>query len=177
MNENHNFLAFDCGATSGRAILGTFSDGAFSMKEVWRFPNKPLCRDGRLYWDFDALREQVLECLRSLGGRGVKLESIGVDTWGVDFGCISKDASLCAPPRCYRDPYTSGIPEKVFGIVPREELYAATGIQIMDFNTIFQLYAQTAEDDAALRQASCILFMPDLISWALTGKAVCEYTD
>ncbi len=177
MNENHNFLAFDCGATSGRAILGTFSDGAFSMKEVWRFPNKPLCRDGRMYWDFDALREQVLKCLRSLGGRGVKLESIGVDTWGVDFGCISADGSLCARPRCYRDPYTSGIPEKVFGIVPREELYAATGIQIMDFNTIFQLYAQTAEDDAALRQASCILFMPDLISWALTGKAVCEYTD
>ena len=113
MNENHNFLAFDCGATSGRAILGTFSDGAFSMKEVWRFPNKPLCRDGRMYWDFDALREQVLECLRSLGGRGVKLESIGVDTWGVDFGCISEDGSLCARPRCYRDPYTSGIPEKV----------------------------------------------------------------
>ena len=68
MNENHNFLAFDCGATSGRAILGTFSDGAFSMKEVWRFPNKPLCRDGRMYWDFDALREQHVMEESHVGG-------------------------------------------------------------------------------------------------------------
>ncbi len=177
MNKTHRFLAFDCGATSGRALLGTFSGGVFSMEEVCRFPNRPLKRDGRLYWDLDSMRRSFMECLTDLGSRGIKLDSIGIDTWGVDFGCIAPDGSLAGLPRAYRDPYTRGVPEEVFKIVPRTELYAATGIQIMDFNTIFQLYAQTRAGDPALEKAAGILFMPDLLAWTLTGRQVCEYTD
>ncbi|MBO4671969.1 MAG: rhamnulokinase [Bacteroidales bacterium] len=177
MENTHRFLAFDCGATSGRALLGTFSEGVFSMEEVCRFPNRPLKKDGKLFWDLDAIRNHFLECLKDLGTKGVRLDSIGIDTWGVDFGCIAPDGTLAGLPRAYRDPYTKGIPEEVFGIVPRRELYAATGIQIMDFNTVFQLYAQTRAGEPALRKAGSILFMPDLLAWTLTGRQVCEYTD
>ena len=90
---------------------------------------------------------------------------------------MAADGSLLGLPRAYRDPYTAGIPEQVFKVIPREELYGATGIQIMDFNTIFQLYAQTREENAALKAAHSILFMPDLLSYLLTGRKVCEYTD
>ena len=177
MKSEYNFLAFDCGATSGRAILGSFSGDGFTTREVYRFPNSPIERDGKLFWDVNAICGHFTECLSSLGRAGVSLDSIGIDTWGVDFGCISSDGRLLDLPRAYRDRYTRGIPEEVFGIIPRGELYSATGIQIMDFNTIFQQYAQTKAGDEALRQAGAILFMPDLLSWMLTGRAVCEYTD
>ena len=176
MHSRH-FLAFDCGATSGRAILATFGDGRFEMEEVYRFPSEMISQEGRLYWDVRAIYDHFVACLKQLGDKGIRLDSIGIDTWGVDFGCIGEDGTLTGLPRAYRDPYTTGVPEKVFARIPREELYARTGIQIMDFNTIFQLYAQTQADDAALKKAKHILFMPDLLSWMLTGNAVCEYTD
>ncbi|MBQ4389716.1 MAG: rhamnulokinase [Bacteroidales bacterium] len=172
-----NFLAFDCGATSGRAILATLSGTSFTMKEVYRFPSEMKREGKRMRWDVVAMYEHFVRCLTQLGEEGVKLSSIGIDTWGVDFGCIGKDGQLLSLPRCYRDPYTAGVPEKVFRRIPRERLYARTGIQIMDFNTIFQLYAQTQEQDEALQKADALLFMPDLLSYLLTGKAVCEYTD
>ena len=171
------FLAFDCGATSGRAVLASFEDGSFSMEEVYRFPNQVLDVGGRYYWNVWSIYEHFVTCLRQLGQRGVRMDSIGIDTWGVDFGCIASDGSLLGLPRAYRDPYTAGVPEQVFKIIPREELYGATGIQIMDFNTVFQLYAQTAARDSALAAAENILFMPDLLSYLLTGCRVCEYTD
>ena len=177
MTHRHTFLAFDCGATSGRAMLATFEDGSFTMEEVYRFPNQMLETGGRYWWDVWAMYEHFLTCLRQLGKRGVRPDSIGIDTWGVDFGCVAADGSLAGLPRAYRDPYTRGVPEKVFRTIPREDLYAATGIQIMDFNTIFQLAAQTASGDSALAGADCILFMPDLLSYLLTGRKVCEYTD
>ena len=177
MTDQRTFLAFDCGATSGRAVLATFENGSFSMEEVYRFPNQVLEVGGRYYWNVWSIYEHFVMCLRQLGQRGVRLDSIGIDTWGVDFGCIAPDGTLLGLPRAYRDPYTSGVPEQVFKILPREELYGATGIQIMDFNTVFQLYAQTAAGDSALAAAESILFMPDLLSYLLTGQRVCEYTD
>ena len=177
MTEKKQFLAFDCGATSGRAVLATFEDGAFSMEEVYRFPNQVLEVGGRYYWNVWSIYEHFVTCLKQLGRQGVRLDSIGIDTWGVDFGCVAPDGTLLGLPRAYRDPYTSCMPEKVYEKIPREELYAATGIQIMDFNTIFQLYAQTQAGDAVLAAAESILFMPDLLSYLLTGNAVCEYTD
>ncbi|MBP5522479.1 MAG: rhamnulokinase, partial [Bacteroidales bacterium] len=152
-------------------------DGAFTMEEVYRFPSEIIHKDGRMYWDANALYGHLVSCLKELGGQGIQLDSIGIDTWGVDFGCVGKDGALSGQPRCYRDPYTTGIPEQVFGIIPREELYARTGIQIMNFNTIFQLYAQTLSGDPSLGSAESILFMPDLLSYLLTGSKVCEYTD
>ncbi|MBO4738670.1 MAG: rhamnulokinase [Bacteroidales bacterium] len=177
MKDTHRFLAFDCGATSGRAVLATFNKGTFNMEEIYRFPNQTLEIGGKLYWNVYNIYEHFLKCLSDLGHKGIQLDSIGIDTWGVDFGCIAQDGSLLGLPRAYRDTYTDGVPQKVFETIPLEELYAITGIQIMNFNTIFQLYAQKQEQFAALNHAKHILFMPDLLSYMLTGKMICEYTD
>ena len=177
MKEKHTFLAFDCGATSGRGVLATFDGASFRMEEVYRFPSEMIRKDGRMYWDVLAMRDHFVACLQELEQKGIRPDSIGIDTWGVDFGCVGADGSLLGLPRCYRDPYTEGIPEKVYEKMPREELYALTGIQIMNFNSIFQLYAQTLAHDEALRDAAALLFMPDLLSYLLTGNKVCEYTD
>lgn len=171
------FLAFDCGATSGRGMLATFSGGRFVIEEVYRFPSEKVRKDGRLYWDVFAMRDHFVTCLKALGSQGICPDAIGIDTWGVDFGLLGADGKLLDLPRCYRDPYTAGIPEKVYGIIPREQLYARTGIQMMDFNTIFQLYAQSQAGDEALKKADALLFMPDLLSYLLTGNKICEYTD
>jgi rhamnulokinase len=177
MAEIKYFLAFDCGATSGRGVLACFSPKGFSMEEVYRFPSEMVKKEGRMQWDVVAMHRHFVTCLKQIGEKGIKLESIGIDTWGVDFGHIAANGELLGLPRCYRDPYTNGIPEKVFETIPREQLYARTGIQIMNFNTIFQLYAQTKAGDKALQEAASILFMPDLLSYLLTGRQVCEYTD
>jgi len=176
MAHKYTFLAFDCGATSGRAVLATFQDGRFDMKEVYRFPSGIIELHGKYYWDILAVYEHFRKCLSQLKQEGVRPDSIGIDTWGVDFGFVADDGSLLGNPRAYRDPYTEGIPEKVYETIPREELYAATGIQIMNFNSIFQLYAQSKEDFAPLRLAKNILFVPDLLAYMLTGRQVCEYT-
>ena len=176
MDKHYRFLAFDCGATSGRAILGTFKDDGFTMEEVYRFPNQTLEIGGKYYWNVYSIYEHFLKCLTELGKRHIPLDSIGIDTWGVDFGCIGHDGTLLGLPRAYRDPYTEGIPEKFFQKVPREKLYALTGIQIMNFNSIFQMYAQAEEGSVAYRHAKRILFMPDLLSYLLTRGKVCEYT-
>ena len=176
MADTHRFLAFDCGATSGRAVLATFEGGSFRMEEVYRFPSGIIELGGKYYWDILAIYEHFKTCLRQLKLDGVQIDSIGIDTWGVDFGFVAGDGSLLGNPRAYRDPYTEGVPEEVYKTVPREELYAATGIQIMNFNSVFQLWAQTREDFAPLRYASRILFVPDLLSYMLTGRKVCEYT-
>ena len=176
MAHKYTFLAFDCGATSGRAVLATFEDGRFDMKEVYRFPSGIIELRGKYYWDILAIYEHFRKCLAQLKQEGVRPDSIGIDTWGVDFGFVADDGSLLGNPRAYRDPYTDGIPEKVYETIPRDELYAATGIQIMNFNSIFQLYAQTLEGFAPLKFAKNILFVPDLLAYMLTGRQVCEYT-
>ena len=176
MDKHYRFLAFDCGATSGRAILGTFKDGGFTMEEVYRFSNQTLEIGGKYYWNVYGIYEHFIKCLTELGKRHIPLDSIGIDTWGVDFGCIGHDGTLLGLPRAYRDPYTEGIPEKFFQKVPREKLYALTGIQILNFNSIFQMFAQAEEGSVAYQHAKRILFMPDLLSYLLTRGKVCEYT-
>lgn len=171
------FLAFDLGATSGRAIIGTVENDKLTSEEVYRFPNAVKEIDGKYYWDINSLFDHFKAALKKVAGMGVKIESIGIDTWGVDFGHIGKDGGIIGMPRAYRDPYTDGIPEEVFEIIPREELYSVTGVQIMNFNTIFQLYAQSKEAGSRLPQTDKILFMPDLLAYMLTGEMVCEYTD
>jgi len=171
------FLAFDCGATSGRAVLATFGeDGSFGLEEVYRFPSGIIELGGKYYWDILSIYDHFRQCLDELEHKGIRPDSIGIDTWGVDFGFVAEDGSLLGNPRAYRDPYTDGIPEETYRIIPKEELYAATGIQIMNFNSAFQLYAQTREGFAPLRHADKILFIPDLLSYMLTGEKVCEYT-
>lgn len=174
-NEAH-FLAFDLGATSGRAIVGTVSSGRLTTEEVYRFPNGVKEIDGKFYWDIKSLYGHFNAALSHVHELGVDVRSIGIDTWGVDFGCIDADGNLLGMPRAYRDPYTEGIPEKVFEIIPKAELYNASGMQILNFNTIFQIYAQYQEADAPIRKAKSILFMPDLLAYYLTGNKICEYT-
>lgn len=172
-----DFLAFDLGATSGRAIIGSVENGRLSSEEVYRFPNAVKEVDGKYYWDVYSLLDHFKAALRKVAGMGRRVESIGIDTWGVDFGHVGKDGKVIGMPRAYRDPYTDGVPEEVFGIIPREELYSVTGVQIMNFNTIFQLYAQSKEAGSRLPETDKILFMPDLLAYMLTGTMVCEYTD
>ena len=176
INRHYRFLAFDCGATSGRAILGTFADGGFQMEEVYRFPNQTLEIGGKYYWNVYGIYEHFLKCLTELGQRHIPIDSIGIDTWGVDFGCIGHDGTLLSLPRAYRDPYTDGVPEKFFKKVSREKLYTLTGTQILNFNTVFQMFAQAEEGSVAYKHAKKILFIPDLLAYLLTRGKVCEYT-
>lgn len=173
---NRNFIAVDIGATSGRVILGTFADGRISTECVHRFQNSILSLGGKYCWDIYALYSEIVRGLSEVGKRNVKVESIGIDTWGVDFACVADDGSLLSLPRSYRDPYTDGESERFFERIPRREVYERTGIQIMNFNTLFQLSAQYRECSAALRGAQSLLFMPDALSYMLTGEKVCEYT-
>lgn len=174
--KTQRFLAFDVGATSGRAILGTFKEGGFTMEEVYRFPNQTLEIGGKYYWNVYGIYEHFLKCLTELGQRHIPIDSIGIDTWGVDFGCIGHDGTLLGLPRAYRDPYTDGVPEKFYKLVPRERLYVMTGIQTMNFNSVFQMFAQSEEGSVAYQHAKRILFMPDLLSYMLTRGKVCETT-
>ena len=175
--KKYNFLAFDIGATSGRAVLGTLVGDKFEMQELHRFPNAIMELHGKYYWDiyrlYDALKESLTICAR----RNLLPDSIGIDTWGVDFGYLAEDGTLLGLPRAYRDPYTDGAPEEYFQRVPRSEVYRLTGIQIMNFNSVFQLFRAKKEGFGPLEAAEEILFMPDLLSYLLTGKKVCEYTD
>ena len=175
MNK-YNFLAFDLGATSGRSVLGTLCDGKIEMRELTRFPNGFVELRGKFYWNLFGLYEHLKEGLVACVREEIKPDSIGIDTWGVDVVPIGEDGSILGMPRAYRDPYTVGAPEKYFEIVPREEVYDKTGIQFMNFNTLFQIYAAVKEGYTPVTEAKRLLFIPDALAYMLTGKEFCEYT-
>lgn len=172
----HHFLAFDLGATSGRSILATVDSGKMVMKELTRFPNLLLQVQGKYYWNIFSLYEALKAGMEAAAKENVTIEGIGIDTWGVDFVYIGEDGSILNLPRAYRDPYTDGMPEEYFKIISRKEVYDLTGIQIMTFNSLFQLFAAKRENSSAQKAAKSVLFMPDALSYLLTGKKVCEYT-
>ncbi len=175
--KKHNFLAFDLGATSGRAVLATVDGVKFEMREILRFPNAIMELHGKYYWDVFSLYKSLKQALVICAEQQIKVDSIGIDTWGVDFAYIGADGAILGLPRAYRDPYTVGKPEEYFKIVPQKEVYDKTGIQIMNFNSLYQLFAAKQEGYTPLEKADKILFMPDLLSYMLTGRQVCEYTD
>ena len=175
MTPQH-FLAVDLGATSGRVILATLTDEKLDLEVLHRFPNRLIEVGGKYFWNIYALYEDILQGLTEAGKRKIEVRSIGIDTWGVDFVHVAEDGTLCGLPRAYRDPYTNGAPEAYFEKISRKEVYARTGIQIMNFNSLFQLYAQHEEQSSALKHSNTILFMPDALSYLLTGEKVCEYT-
>lgn len=172
----YNFLAFDLGATSGRSVLGTLQDGKIEIRELTRFPNSIVELHGKFYWNLLGLYEHLKEGLTACAREDITPDSIGIDTWGVDIVPIGKDGSILGMPRAYRDPYTDGAQEQFFEIVPREEVYDKTGIQFMNFNTLFQIFAAVKEGYTPIIEAKQLLFMPDALSYMLTGKAICEYT-
>lgn len=170
-------LAIDLGATSGRMILSGLENGVLTTEEVRRFPNAIHEKEGKFYWSIETLFGEIVAGLNDLAKRSdVHILSIGVDTWGVDVAFIGADGKMLSEPRAYRDPYTDTAIEEVDKIISKKEIYRKTGIQFLNFNTLFQLYACHKEGFAPMKQAKTYLFIPDLISYFLTGKAVCEYT-
>ena len=177
METTRCFFAVDLGATSGRTIVGTLADGKVRLEELTRFPNNLIETGGHFYWDIYALYFEIIKGLKQAVRRGLQVESIGIDTWGVDFVCVGDDGALLRNPLSYRDPHTFGAMEEYFETaVPKEDVYRLTGIQFMNFNSLFQLYVMRRDGNAALRHAEKILFVPDALGWMLTGEAVCEYT-
>lgn len=168
-------LAFDLGASSGRAILANMENGKITLNEVHRFENNGVRVCGTLYWDVLYLFDQIkrgITAAKLAGG----FDSIGIDTWGVDFGLIGADGQLLANPVHYRDERTANIMEQAFSVVDADEMYARTGIQFMPFNTIFQLFYLQKNKPELLKQADKLLFMPDLLGYFLTGEKKSEYT-
>lgn len=176
MKTKNNFFAVDLGATSGRTILGSIADGKLEQRELTRFPNQIIQTGGHYYWDIYALYNEIIRGLKVVAEEGIELTSIGIDTWGVDFVCVGQDGALLRNPYSYRDPHTFGAMEEYFQKVPKEKVYEKTGIQFMNFNSLFQLSTMRKNNDSALAAAHKILFMPDALMYMLTGEAVCEYT-
>ena len=176
MSETTFFLAVDLGATSGRTILGSIENGKLSQREMTRFSNPIIQQGGHFFWDIYALYNEIIRSLKTVAEEGIRLTSIGIDTWGVDFVCIGKDGGILRNPYCYRDPHTEGAMEEYFKLIPKEKVYDKTGIQFMNFNSLFQLATMRRNNDSALEAAEKILFIPDALMYMLTGEAVCEYT-
>lgn len=177
MDNKKFFFAVDLGATSGRTIVGTLADGKFSLEEISRFDNNLIQTGGHFYWDIYALYNEIIKGLKIISQRQIPIISIGIDTWGVDFVFVGDDNAILRNPVAYRDPHTFGMMEEYFSkCFDKEKVYGITGIQFMNFNSLFQLYTMKRNNDSALKNASKVLFVPDCLSYMLTGKMVCEYT-
>ncbi len=172
------YLAIDLGAESGRVIAGRLSDGKVSLDEVHRFPNGPITVAGTRRWDVLRLWSDILEGL-TLAARkyGSEIVSVGVDTWGVDYVLLSAKDELLGQPYNYRDPRTKGMMQQTFARVPREEVFAQTGLQFMEINTLYQLVAMQHADPQLLGVAERFLMMPDFFHWLLCGSRVVEFTN
>jgi len=173
---NLNFLAIDIGAGSGRAILGTIQNEKIELKEVNRFSNPMIEVNDLLYWDILYLYDQIIKSIIKVNNTGVDIASIGIDTWGVDYVCFGSDGKPLRMPSTYRNINTAGAPERFYSKIAKKELYRKTGIQIMDFNTLFQLDTQLHEKSSIYPLIDKILFTPDALSYMLTGNMVTEYT-
>ena len=172
----HHFVAIDLGATSGRVILASLSNGTIEMEEIHRFPDTIIQMQGHFYWDLPAIYKSVIEGLKKVAERKVEIASIGIDTWGVDFGLLRKDGTLIENPVHYRDKRNSGMIEKAEEYISKERMYDITGIQFMDFNTVFQLLSLKENRPYILDEAETMLFTPDLLNYMLTGVKSTEYS-
>ncbi len=188
------YLAFDLGAESGRAMAGRLSDGQLAVDEIHRFPNTPVREGDALYWDTEGLWREIERGIGLAAERKLSFDGVGIDTWGVDYGLLGADGALVEKPRHYRDARTNGVMEKVFERVPRGEVFGYTGIQFMQFNTLYQLYAARLAGEGGLGAARLskggglpaggdglaaarqLLNMPDLFNYWLTGAARSEAT-
>ncbi len=177
MKKASSYLAVDLGAESGRVMLGEFDGGRLQIREVHRFPNGGVRLDDGLFWDVLHLWKEIKNGLRKAGSEaGSAIRSIGLDTWGVDFGLLDSQNHLIGNPHHYRDPRTTGIMDAVFGKVPAARVYEQTGNQFMPFNSLFQLYAMVERNDPQLSVARTFLNMPDLFNFFLTGVKANEFT-
>jgi rhamnulokinase len=176
MAATKKLLAFDLGAESGRGVLGRFDGRHLELEVVHRFANGPVPTLDTLHWDVLHLYSEMLNGLRQAMAQG-GLDSLGVDTWGVDFALLGRGGTLLGNPRHYRDPHTEGIMEATFARVPRREIFQQTGLQFMRFNSLFQLLALKRDRSPLLEVAEHLLFIPDLFHYFFTGIKVNEFTD
>jgi len=176
MQKNH-YLAFDLGASSGRAILGTLENGKLQLTEVHRFENQMQYINGHFFWNiftlFSELKTGLKKCIQE---HGVQPESIGVDTWGVDFVHLNKEGMIISLPFAYRDSRTDTSMEDLFEVVPKDEVYLQTGIQFMQFNSLFQLFSMVKDQSSLLEITDKILFVPDALNYLFSGEAATEFT-
>ena len=170
-----DFLAIDIGASSGRHILGRMEAGKLVLEEIYRFPNAPKRVNGHLVWDVDSLFEEILAGMKKAGEMGRAPESVGIDTWGVDYCLLDKNYGRIGEAFCYRDSRTEEVIPEVHARIPFASLYEKTGIQFASFNTIYQLYSDKVS--GKLNKAEHMLMLPDYFHFLLTGKLSREYTN
>lgn len=177
MNQTTSFLAFDLGAASGRAVMGSFNGERLALEEIHRFPNGPVRVRDDLHWDTLRLHSELKQGLaRATGERDATLASIGLDTWGVSFALLDKQGALLGNPYHYRDARTDGMLEKAFRRAPKEEIFEQTGIQFLQINTLYQLLSMVIQDSPLLSAAETLLMTPDLFNYWFTGRKVSERT-
>ncbi len=173
--KRNAYLAFDLGAESGRAVLGHLQSGVLTVAEVHRFANTPLVDGQSLRWDVHGLWSEMRGGLSKVAG--AELAGIGVDTWGVDYALLGSQGQLLANPYHYRDPRNVAAMTEALRIVPKQDIYATTGVQFMPINTLYQLFAANTHTPQLLAAADRFVMMPDLFNYWLTGRAVCEFTN
>lgn len=172
----NKFLAFDIGASGGRAIIGKLKDDIISLKEIYRFYNGMTLIHGRYHWDIFRIFEDVKKGLKEAAAQNEIPSSIGVDTWGVDYGLLDEAGHILNLPYAYRDHRTDSAMDEVFRIIPKQELYNLTGIQFLQFNTVFQLHAAVRDRLPIMGLARDLLFIPDLLNYLLTGVKKSEFS-
>ena len=171
------YLAVDIGASSGRHIIGHMENGKMVLEEIYRFENGMVKKDGELCWEFDRLFKEVVNGLKKCKEIGKIPVSMGVDTWGVDFVLLDKNDNVLGNTVGYRDHRTEGMDKEVYKAISLKDLYARTGIQKADYNTIYQLMAVKKKHPEYLEQAETLLHVPDYFHFLLTGQKTCEYTE
>ncbi len=173
-----NFLAFDLGAESGRAILGKYDGERIALSDIHRFPNTPVPLPDGLHWNVLGLWSEIRKGLgMAVQTTGGSLAGMGLDTWGVDYGLLDRHGVLLGNPYHYRDGRTDGIMDIAFQRFPKADIFALTGIQFLQFNSLFQLLALSMQNSPQLAAAETFLTMPDLLNYWLTGRKVCEFTN
>ena len=171
-------LAVDLGASGGKAVVGRFDGRRLQVHEIYRFPNDPVRVSGHLHWDILRLLHEIEQAIGAASHADLgEITSIGIDAWGVDFGLVDGHGELVGNPYHYRDEQTRGVMEAVLEIVPREEIFARTGIQFIPLNTLYQLYAIQQRNPSLLDRAETLLMIPDLLRFFLTGERSSEYTN
>jgi rhamnulokinase len=167
--KTNTFLAFDFGASSGKGIIGKLDNDKIHLEEIHRFSNQMTSLHGSFYWDVFRLYDEIKAALNSCKQKKIMPESIGVDTWGVDYALLDEQGNFLGIPYAYRDHRTDTAMDDVFKRIPKAKLYELTGIQFMQFNTVFQLYAAVRDKLPILGLASDLLFMPDIFNYMLSG--------
>ncbi|MDR3181915.1 MAG: rhamnulokinase [Planctomycetaceae bacterium] len=178
MKATKNYLAVDMGASSGRLIAGRFDGEHLELEELYRFENAPVKMTGMLYWDLPGLWQHVQNGLQIAGAKyDGGITSVGVDTWGVDFALLDRNGRFLSNPVCYRDERTDGVMEQLLQDVPRSEIFQHTGLQFLQFNTLYQVLAMKQQNSPLFDVAESFLMMPDVFHYLLSGEKSNEFTN